>query len=192
MLTPSLETHNFLNASEVTEVLNNLNDPVKDKITPTKSICDKEKEQTADELIDNPHPLALISPVVQSFLPLSPTQPIASTSTTKYIIPTPFKTSLFWPKEKENKKKRKTEKVPTVITSEKWQEYHENNERKKLEQFEQKQKRAEERERKKQEKKEAYKNKKNHAKKTERKKEPSPRKRVTKTLFVLSSDMNIF
>ncbi|XP_060803913.1 uncharacterized protein LOC132902523 [Amyelois transitella] len=187
ILTPSIETRNFLNASEVSEVFNNLNVPA--KLTPTTIICDKEKDHITEILV-NPQSPGLKSPVIQSPLSLNPTQPTSSSSTAKPIIPTPFKNSLFWPKEKENnKKKRNTEKVPAVVTSEKWQEYHENKERKKLEQLEQKQKRAEERKRKKQEKEEAIKNKKNKGCKKKTKTNVSASlKKVTKSLFASSSE----
>ncbi|KAL3287868.1 hypothetical protein HHI36_002325 [Cryptolaemus montrouzieri] len=43
----------------------------------------------------------------------------------KANVPSPFETVLFWPEEKpEPVSKRKEEKIPSVITSELWQEYH--------------------------------------------------------------------
>lgn len=47
-------------------------------------------------------------------------------------IPSPFKKALFWPSNIKNIKKRKAkEKVPTVYTSDKWQEYYIKKEAKK-------------------------------------------------------------
>lgn len=44
----------------------------------------------------------------------------------------PFTKVLFWPKEKEDSRKRRvTEKVPSVVTSQLWQEYYEKKETKK-------------------------------------------------------------
>lgn len=60
-------------------------------------------------------------------------------------VPTPFKTSLFWPKPTASKKpKRAKDKVPSVATSEQWQSYH----RKKQEDKENKEREKEERKRK--------------------------------------------
>lgn len=43
----------------------------------------------------------------------------------KEVIPSPFKRALFWPEPKvEVLKKRKTEKIPSVVTSLQWQEYN--------------------------------------------------------------------
>ncbi|KAL3268318.1 hypothetical protein HHI36_007436 [Cryptolaemus montrouzieri] len=40
-------------------------------------------------------------------------------------VPSPVETVLFWPEEKpEPASKRNKEKIPSVITSELWQEYH--------------------------------------------------------------------
>lgn len=57
------------------------------------------------------------------------------TTTNNSDIPSPFKRALFYPGEKDQEvKKRKREKVPSVITSDSWQEYN----RKKILQKEQK------------------------------------------------------
>ncbi|XP_071631557.1 uncharacterized protein [Temnothorax longispinosus] len=41
-------------------------------------------------------------------------------------VPVPFQKALFWPlpTEKDDKKRRKKEKIPTVVTSQEWQAYH--------------------------------------------------------------------
>lgn len=63
-------------------------------------------------------------------------------------MPTPFKTSLFWPKPVQNKKpKRAKDKVPSVATSEQWRSYH----KKKQEIKENKEREKEERKRKREE-----------------------------------------
>lgn len=67
------------------------------------------------------------------------------------VIPSPFKRALFWPTPKQNSKKRKKEKIPSVISSVAWQKYHESKERKKIDLEEEKKRRTEEREKKKKE-----------------------------------------
>lgn len=65
-------------------------------------------------------------------------------STSKHdsvLIPSPFKRALFYPAEKiETAKKRKTEKIPSVVTSKQWQDYN----KKKIEEKEKKLKEKEE------------------------------------------------
>lgn len=63
-------------------------------------------------------------------------------------IPSPFKSSLFWPKPIVNSKPKRTkEKVPSVATSDQWRAYH----RKKQEDKENKEKEMKERKRKREE-----------------------------------------
>ena len=79
---------------------------------------------------------------------------IESDSAVPRDIPSPFKSTLFWPKLTEKKKKSK-EKIPTVATSEEWLQYHlykENEKTKKQQDIEERRKKREEiREKKKQE-----------------------------------------
>jgi hypothetical protein len=39
-------------------------------------------------------------------------------------VPSPFKTSLFWPEVKADSKSKNKEKLPAVATSEQWRNYH--------------------------------------------------------------------
>lgn len=64
-------------------------------------------------------------------------------------VPTPFKKALFWPDEIKSNNKRKKEKIPSAITSEKWQEYHKKKQIEKNKKVEEKIKKAGERKRKK-------------------------------------------
>lgn len=49
-------------------------------------------------------------------------------------MPSLFKTKLFWPNPiVKNKKRKNTEKIPTVATSEEWLQYHLKKENEKLE-----------------------------------------------------------
>lgn len=73
-------------------------------------------------------------------------------SSLKVQVPTPFKKALFWPEKTESEKKRKKEKIPSAITSEKWQEYHKKKAIEKDKMLEEKKRKAEERKRKKEEK----------------------------------------
>ena len=64
------------------------------------------------------------------------------------IIPSPFKSSLFWPKLPNNPIKRKlTEKIPSVATSDQWRTYHQKKQeqkaKKEMEKIERKRKRDE-------------------------------------------------
>lgn len=78
--------------------------------------------------------------------------PPKRTDCTRPNIPSPFKTVLFWPdKVKANKKKGRREHIPSVVSSNAWQEYYENKLKKKLQDEENKKKRAEDRLKKKQE-----------------------------------------
>lgn len=70
----------------------------------------------------------------------------------KENVPTPFKKALFFPEETSSAKKKRKEKIPCAITSEKWQEYHSKKQEEKQRKETEKQKRAEERKRKKEEK----------------------------------------
>lgn len=64
-------------------------------------------------------------------------------------IPSPFKRALFWPEPKMKvMKKRKTERIPAVVSSKDWQKYYENKEKKKRELEEAKARRVEERKKK--------------------------------------------
>jgi len=45
-------------------------------------------------------------------------------------VPSPFKKILFWPKEKQIKKRQSQEKIPSVVTSEQWQKYQYDKEEK--------------------------------------------------------------
>lgn len=85
-------------------------------------------------------------------------------------------------------KEEKTEKVPAVVTSKKWQEYHENKERKRL-RTKKRNKRQLKKEKEKSRKYEAKNKKKetNLLKKTEQKKMPKLINKVTKVLFDSSS-----
>lgn len=50
------------------------------------------------------------------------------------LVPSPFKNIRFWPGASSSKKKlkKKREKIPSVCSSKKWQEYHEKKEKEKL------------------------------------------------------------
>lgn len=60
-------------------------------------------------------------------------------------VPTPFKKALFWPDEIKSNNKRKKDKIPSAITSEKWQEYHKKKQIEKNKKVEEKIKKAGER-----------------------------------------------
>lgn len=54
------------------------------------------------------------------------------TKVTPPNVPSPFKNTLFWPsKDKDLKKRKAKEKIPTVYTSDLWLKYYENKEAKK-------------------------------------------------------------
>ncbi|CAK1579786.1 unnamed protein product [Parnassius mnemosyne] len=89
-------------------------------------------------------------------MPSTSTQHISAENSSKdMIIPSPFKRALFWPTPKENCKKRKKEKIPSVASSLQWQKYHESKEKKKTELEEEKKRKAEERKMKKKQNEEA-------------------------------------
>lgn len=75
--------------------------------------------------------------------------------TSNYVIPSPFKRSLFWPEADEitkNKKRKLKEKIPFTITSPAWKAYNNKKEAEKRKQIEEKELRAKKREEKKLEK----------------------------------------
>ncbi|CAG5021004.1 unnamed protein product [Parnassius apollo] len=76
-------------------------------------------------------------------------------STSIYVIPSPFKRNLFWPKTDEttkNKKRKLKEKIPFTVTSPAWKAYHAKKDRREKEQIEEKELRAKKREEKRHEK----------------------------------------
>ncbi|KAJ4425395.1 hypothetical protein ANN_28010 [Periplaneta americana] len=95
--------------------------PVTPTITPTSPLL--ESLQNISPTISN-----LASPVSKKELS-NPEEAIPSTSSiasstpksSKANIPSPFKRALFWPEEKKHRKK---DKIPSVVTSDIWQEYH--------------------------------------------------------------------
>lgn len=167
LLSNAGETRDFLNASEVRDILTNL-EVTTNNVTPAKTL---ENESAIEK-----NARCFSVPDIN-------VEPKPSTSSTEQIIPTPFKRVLFWPKEKQNHtKKRKTEKIPSVITSKQWQEYYDSKEKKKREEIELKQKRAEERKKKKEEKEQAIKLKNKNIVTVKNKKSKNIYK-VTKVLF---------
>lgn len=93
--------------------------------------------------------------------------PIKITNSSKDDIPSPFKRCLFWPAEQQNsstKKKRKVDKIPTVITSQQFKEYLKKKEEIKKEKDIEKEIRRQQREMKKE----------TNAKKKNKKEERSP------------------
>jgi len=56
-------------------------------------------------------------------------------------VPSPFKKVLFWPEEKQIKKRQGKEKIPSVVTSEQWKKYQYDKEEKKRLQEEEKENR---------------------------------------------------
>lgn len=114
------------------------------------------EEQSVLELFKKPStplkmPIAMNEVTPEKDLP--PTLQLNQQSTSTCIVPSPFKRALFWPGPRQTKqsKRAKKEKVPSVITAKKWQEYHEKKQREKAAQEEIKKKNAEERKRKKEE-----------------------------------------
>ncbi|XP_068084186.1 tigger transposable element-derived protein 2-like [Anabrus simplex] len=124
--------------------------------------------------------------------PLSPERNISNTSHVSQnksihssLIPSPFKRALFWPEPLKSKKRKcSKEIIPSVITSQQWQEYHERKEMKKRELEEQKKQRALNRMKKKEEKEEEQRRK---AQEKANKTKPKPRRKKKKTVIDSSS-----
>lgn len=78
--------------------------------------------------------------------PLKNISNIPSTSCGELLIPSPFKTVLFWPEPEKKKRRICKEKVPSAITSKAWREYSENKVLKKKKMEEEKEERRKKRE----------------------------------------------
>lgn len=130
------ETENFIgnrkehnNQEEVTDKEKN-NDHVDLPNKITSKMCDNGKNLMQTQDIHQPSCSKNVEQCLETPLKNTESQQFCdltnnSSANLPLDVPSPFKRALFWPEEIKSNKKRKTkEKIPSVITSDAWQEYH--------------------------------------------------------------------